>query len=120
MGSGTTVNVGDIHWVDLPAADGREQRGRRPAIVLQDEAYGGDLPVVLVVPLTTARGATRFAGTTLIHPTPENGLPQMSVALVFQLRAVERRPLLERIGTVTTEELNDIFEALDNLTGRNM
>ena len=79
------MSVGDIHWVDLPAADGREQRGRRPAIILQDEAYGCDLPVVLVVPLTTARGATRFAGTTVIHPTPENGLPQVSVALVFQL-----------------------------------
>ena len=78
------MSVGDIHWVDLPGADGREQRGRRSAIVLQDDSYGSALPVILVVPLTTARGATRFAGTTLIHPTPESGLLQVSVALVFQ------------------------------------
>lgn len=44
------MSRGDIHWVDLPAANGREQRGRRPAVVLQDDTYGGDLPVVLVVP----------------------------------------------------------------------
>jgi mRNA interferase MazF len=114
------VSVGDIHWVDLPGADGREQRGRRPAIVLQDDSYGSALPVVLVVPLTTARGATRFAGTTLIHPTPENGLPQVSVALVFQLRAIDRRRLLERIGTVNVEVLHALFEELDKLTGRNV
>jgi mRNA interferase MazF len=84
------VSVGDIHWVDLPAANGREQRGRRPAVVLQDDDYGGNLPVVLVVPLTTARAAMRFAGTTLIRPTVENGLRQASVALVFQLRAIDR------------------------------
>jgi hypothetical protein len=60
------VSVGDMHWVDLPAANGREQRGRRPAVVFQDDDYGGELPVVLVVPLTTARAAMRFSGTTLI------------------------------------------------------
>jgi mRNA interferase MazF len=120
MGSARTVSVGDIHWVDLPGADGREQRGRRPAIVLQDDSYGSALPVVLVVPLTTARGATRFAGTALIHPTLENGLPQVSVALVFQLRAVDRRRLLERIGTVNSEVLHTLFEEPDKLTGRNV
>jgi mRNA-degrading endonuclease toxin of MazEF toxin-antitoxin module len=29
------VTVGDIHWVQLPAANGREQWGRRPAVILQ-------------------------------------------------------------------------------------
>jgi mRNA interferase MazF len=111
------VSVGDIHWVDLPAANGREQRGRRPAVVLQDDDYGGDLPVVLVVPLTTARAAMRFAGTTLIRPTAENGLRQASVALVLQIRAVDRRRIQERIGTVKAEVLNAMFEELGKLTG---
>jgi len=112
------VSVGDIHWVDLPAANGREQRGRRPAVVFQDDDYGGNLPVVLVVPLTTARAAMRFAGTTLIRPTAANGLRQVSVALVFQLRAIDRRRIQERIGTVSAEVLNAMFEELGKLTGR--
>ena len=114
------MSVGGIHWVDLPAANGREQRGRRPAVVFQDDDYGGDLPVVLVVPLTTARAAMRFAGTTLIRPTAENGLRQASVALVFQLRAIDRRRLQERIGTVNAEVLNAMFEELGKLTGRSV
>jgi mRNA interferase MazF len=74
MGDGRSVIIGDIHWVQLPAANGREQRGRRPAVILQDDQYAGGLPVVLVIPLTTARAAMRFAGTALIRPTAENGL----------------------------------------------
>jgi len=112
------VSVGDIHWTDLPAANGREQRGRRPAVILQDDHYAGTLPVVLVVPLTTARAAMRFAGTTLVRPTAENGLRQVSVALVFQLRAIDRRRIQERIGSVSAEVLHEIFEELGKLTGR--
>jgi mRNA-degrading endonuclease toxin of MazEF toxin-antitoxin module len=51
-------------------------------VILQNDEYAGRLPIVLVVPLTTARAAMRFAGTTLIRPTAENGLQQASVALV--------------------------------------
>ena len=114
------MSVGDLHWVDLPAVNGREQGGRRPAVVLQDDDYGGNLPVVLVVPLTTARAAMRFAGTTLIRPTAENGLRQASVALVFQLRAIARGRIQERIGTVNAEVLNAMFEELGKLTGRSV
>ena len=106
------MSIGDIHWVQLPTAHGREQRGRRPAIILQDEQYAGGLPVILVIPLTTTRTTLRFAGTTSIQPTTENGLRQVSVALVFQLRAIDRRRIEERIGSVSREVLNEIFAEL--------
>src|SRR5262249_5471816 len=120
MGGGRAVSVGDIHWIDLPAANGREQRGRRPAVVLQDDDYGGALPLVLVVPLTAARAGMRFCGPALIRPPAENGLRQASVALVFQLRAIDRRRIQERIGTVSAEVLNAMFEELGKLTGRSV
>lgn len=104
--------------MELPAADGHEQRGRRPAVVLQDDAFAGRSPVVLVVPLTTAVGTLRFSGTVLVQPTAENGLSRRSVALVFQLRAIDRRRLRERIGRVGEEVLRAIFAELDKLTGR--
>lgn len=112
------MTVGDIHWVDILPADGHEQGGRRPAILVQDEAYAGPLPVVLAIPLTTALSTLRFAGTVRVLPTAENGLRQPSVALVFQLRAVDRRRIRDRIGTVDAEVLREIFAALDKLLGR--
>jgi mRNA interferase MazF len=74
--------------------------------------------LVLVVPLTTAGAAMRFAGTALIRPTAENGLRQASVAMVFQLRAIDRRRIQERIGGIGEAVLNEIFAELDKLTGR--
>src|SRR4029453_12748353 len=112
------MTVGDIHWVQLPTANGHEQRGRRPAVILQDDQYAGGLPVVLVIPRTTARAIMRFAGTVLIRPTAENGLSQVSVALVFQLRAIDRRRMQERIGNVGDTVLHEMFAELDKLTGR--
>jgi mRNA interferase MazF len=73
MTNGRSVIVGDLHWVQLPAANGHEQQSRRPAVILQDDQYAGGLPVMLVVPLTTARAAMRFAGTVPILPTAANG-----------------------------------------------
>lgn len=107
------MTVGDIHWVELPAAN-----GHRPAVILQDDHYAGGLPVVLVAPLTTARAAMRFAGTALVPPTPQTGLPQPSVVLVFQLRAIDRGRVKERIGSVGEALLQQIFVELDRLTGR--
>jgi len=78
------VIVGDIHWDEFPPANGRAQQGR-PAIVVQDDSYAGSLPTTMVVPLSTAMRALRFAGTTTISASAESGLQQDSVALVFQV-----------------------------------
>ncbi|MBV9850364.1 MAG: type II toxin-antitoxin system PemK/MazF family toxin [Armatimonadetes bacterium] len=112
------MRPGDIHWVELSPAGGHEQVGRRPAIVLQDHAYAGALPLVIVVPLTGATAASRFAGTLLLVPTAENGLRQESVALVFQVRALDRRDLGERLGAVGEAALAEIHSLLDRLMGR--
>ncbi len=62
----------------------------------------------------------RFAGTTLVQPTSENGLNQESVVLMFQLRAIDRRRLQGRIGAVDAEVPNAMFDELGKLTGRSV
>jgi mRNA interferase MazF len=112
------MSVGDIHWVDLPGAGGRSQMGRRPAMVIQDDGYGGKLPTILVVPLTSSRNAMRFAGTTMVAATPESGLRNDSVALVFQCVAIDRRQVLEQMGRVADDERKDVLAELAKLTGQ--
>ena len=46
-------------------------------------------------------------------------LKQESVALVFQLRAIDRSCIQKRIGTVSKQMLKEMFEKLEKLTGRN-
>ena len=109
------MNVGELRWVELPARGGRAQAGRRPAIVFQQTAT---LPTVLLIPLTSQQDALRFAGTVLVEPDEHNGLRQPSVALVFQLTAVDRKFIGDRIGRVSAAALKEIWSAFDELTGR--
>ncbi|MCS7064877.1 MAG: type II toxin-antitoxin system PemK/MazF family toxin, partial [Fimbriimonadales bacterium] len=69
----------------------------------------------LMVPLTTRLDALRFPGTVLIEPSEQNGLRRASVALVFQLTAVDAQFIQEYMGTLSSEELAAIFQALNEL-----
>ncbi len=112
------MSIGDIHWVDLSGSGGRSQMGRRPAMVIQDERYAGKLPTVLVVPLTSTQKALRFAGTTSVAATPESGLRNDSVALVFQCLAIDRNQIRELIGRATDSERGQVITELAKLTGQ--
>jgi len=109
--------AGDIHWVELPIIGGREQAGRRPAIVLQEDGYAAALPTTVVVLLTSAIGALRFAGTQLIKATQASGLRADSVALVFQIRATDRSRVRAKLGSVSEEELRELRSELSKLFG---
>ena len=114
------MSNGDIHWVELPDNDGKEQRGRRPAIILQDDNYGASLPTVLVVPLSSTRAALRFPGTALVRATEKSGLRNDSVALVFQLRAIDRSRIANFIGVISVDEIVAIQDELQKLLGQNL
>jgi mRNA-degrading endonuclease toxin of MazEF toxin-antitoxin module len=109
------VTVGEIRWVEMPARGGHAQAGRRPAVIVQS-ATG--LPTTLIIPLTSQLDALRFTGTVLVEADSQNGLRRPSVALVFQLTAVDRRHIADRLGSVSKEVLEEIWSALDKLTGR--
>lgn len=111
------MTIGEIHWVELPDSGGREQAGRRPAIVIQNDDYAGSLPTVLVIPLSTAMAALRFPGTAQIKAEKKSGLRTDSVALVFQLRAIDRGRIKEKIGVVSESELVDVRLELAKLLG---
>lgn len=112
------MTVGEIRWVDLPPSGGHAQRGRRPAIIAQSQVFSRRIPTVLVIPLTSQLDALRFPGTVLVEADVQNGLRHASVALVFQLTALDHRYLSDRLGNISTKILEEIWSAFDELTGR--
>ncbi|MFS8084488.1 MAG: type II toxin-antitoxin system PemK/MazF family toxin [Acidobacteriota bacterium] len=112
------MTVGEVCWVELVSTGGHAQKGRRPAIILQSQKISARIPTVLVVPLTSQLDALRFPGTVLVEAGAENGLRRASVALVFQLTAIDQRFLRDRLGIVSQTLVNEIFSALDELAGR--
>jgi mRNA interferase MazF len=109
--------TGDIHWVELPDAGGREQAGRRSAIVMQNDDYAGSLPTTIVIPLSSALAALRFPGTTAVKATQSSGLRTDSIALVFQIRAIDRSRVRAMLGSVSEQELIEIKAELSHLLG---
>jgi len=92
------VKIGDVYLVEIPTVGGHEQEGLRPAVIVQSEERVKELPTVLIVPLTSKIKATIFPFTFLIEPDKSNNLSSSSVALVFQLRAIDKRRLKHKIG----------------------
>jgi len=115
----TDVHRGEVWSVALPmASGGREQTGQRPAVVLQDSGYGQASPLVLVAPVTSQVGALRYPGTVRIQPSSSNGLSVTSVAMVFQLRALDRSRFTKRLGELSAPEVSALLDELRRLTGQ--
>ncbi|MFA5294980.1 MAG: type II toxin-antitoxin system PemK/MazF family toxin [Methanoregulaceae archaeon] len=94
---------GEIWLVDLTDARGHEQGGERPALIM-GQANG----LVVVVPFTTNLRTIRFSHTVSVSPSPHNGLDRESVALVFQIVALDRERFIHRIGNLDEQELQVI------------
>ena len=107
---------GEIWWADLGAYRPREQTGRRPVVIWQSDTLTRALQSVLVVPLTTNLDRARLAGTAMIEAS-ENGLSQTSVALAFQMRAIPKASLLDRIRNLENE-VGELELATDEALGR--
>lgn len=110
--------LGEVRWVELAPKGGHAQEGRRPPVIVQDQKASTKLPTVLVIPLTSQLDALRFPGTVLLEADSDNGLRRASVALVFQLTAIDQRYISKRIGNLSRPVLDEIFSTLDELTGR--
>ncbi|MSP60800.1 MAG: type II toxin-antitoxin system PemK/MazF family toxin [Myxococcales bacterium] len=95
----------------------QEQTGRRPVVVWQSDALTSALQSVLVIPLTTNLERAHLAGTAMLDAT-EDGLPEPSVALAFQMRAIPKSSLRDRIGVLSEAEFAELELATDEALGR--
>lgn len=106
---------GEVWWADLGPYRALQQTGRRPVIIWQSDTLTRILQSVLVVPVTTNMERANLAGTALIEGSTE-GLPEDSVALAFQLRAIPKSALQTKIRNLSDDELAEL--ATDEALGR--
>jgi mRNA interferase MazF len=103
---------GEVWMVNLDPTIGAEIQKTRPAIIISSD-YIGKLPLKLVVPITDWK--SHFA-TDLWHiridPSPENGLTKPSAADALQTRSVDIQRLVSKLGTLTTDDLQEIIRAV--------
>jgi mRNA interferase MazF len=110
------MQEGDVYFVEIPLSGGHEQAGLRPAIIVQASGLE-KLPTVLIVPLTSKQKAADFPFSFLIEPDQINNLDVTSVALVFQLRAIDKRRLKNKIGKIGREKVEILKKMLKDIMG---
>ena len=108
---------GELWWADLGTHRPLEQTGRRPVVVWQSDTLTRALQSVLVVPLTSNLDRAKLAGTAIIAASA-GGLAAESVALAFQMRAIPKSTLSQRIRMLSPDELAELELATDEALGR--
>ena len=83
------IERGDIYMVDLNPAQGREQAGRRPVLVISVNAINRLPLVVTVVIGTKGENVARDYPTNVRISSAESGLPMETVFLCFQIRSLD-------------------------------
>jgi mRNA interferase MazF len=99
----------EVWIIDFSGSRGHEQKGERPGILWRDLDH---VKMAVVIPCTTTQTTNKFPHTYLISPTPENGLSEDSVALLFQIASVDKKRLIKKIGKLDKEDANSIAEIL--------
>ena len=106
------IEQGEIYWADLAPVQGREQRGRRPVLVISRNEINR-LPLTLMVMIGT--GAERvpetFATDLLVTPE-ESGLPKATIFLGLQVRSLDPGRLGQRIGRLPPSRLPEVWQRL--------
>ena len=109
------IRRGDIYAVDLDAARGSEAEGRRPAVIVSNDAanmtaFRLGRGVVTIVPISSNVEHV-YPFQILLRPE-ETGIDRLSKAQAEQVRAVAVERIAERVGSVSASLMGDIDEAL--------
>ena len=108
---------GDVFDVRLDNAEGSEQQGLRPAIVVSRQGINETSPVISIVPLTTYRPHKKTYPSQTIIFAPEGGLTGDSVAKCEQVRPLSTERIIGKRGRVTGTTMKRIDDALRNALG---
>ena len=102
---------GEIYWVDFDPVKGREQGGRRLALIVQND-LGNEHSDYTVVVALTSRMPSRENPFTVTLKEGEGGLSKPGAIHCSQIRTIDQSRLISRIGTLSDERMREVAEAL--------
>lgn len=103
------VKRGNVYLADLNPIVGSEQGGERPVIVIQNNVGNRYSPTSIVVPVSSRV----YKKDLPVHVKLRSEcLPKQSIALLEQVRTIDKRRIKEYVGRVTRREMREIERAL--------
>lgn len=106
---------GEIWLVNLDPTIGAEIKKTRPVVILSSNALG-KLPLKLVVPITDWKNSfTNNLWHIELNPNSSNGLKKKSAADALQIRSIDLKRFIHKLGNLSPEKLEQINIAIVNL-----
>jgi mRNA interferase MazF len=105
---------GEIVWADLEPTLGREQAGHRPVLVISHDVFNERSGTVIALAITSQ---PQRAGFPLSVELTSRNLPKRSWVKISQIRTLSTQRLGAKVGRVSTEELEQMLEGLNEIIG---
>ena len=105
------IKRGEIYYADLSPVVGSEQGGVRPVLIVQNDVGNKYSPTVIAAAITSQSTKANLP-THVELVCGGSGLPKNSVALLEQVRTIDKRRLLEKKGEIDNFSMNRINVAL--------
>lgn len=106
----------DIVKADLSGSVGSEQGGVRPVLVIQNDVGNTCSCTTIVMPLTSRLKRINQPTHTLIKKSIENGLLKDSMVVGEQIRTIDQKRIIKKIGTVVNarerKEIRRVYNAI--------
>jgi len=109
------IRQGDIFWVDLGKPSGSEPAYRHPHLVVQNNIFNRSrINTVVVCSLTSNLRRAESPGNVLLEKGEAN-LPRQSVINITQIFTVDKKDLIERIGSLSGGRMAQVLEGIELL-----
>ena len=106
------VCQGDVFWASLSPHAGSEPAYKRPVVVVQRNSINRSrFRTVVVIPLTKQPKHSILPGNVLLQRGEAN-LPRQSMARGTHVMVVDKSRLIEKIGTLSQERINEILDSI--------
>ncbi len=97
--------------MNFDPAMGSEIKKTRPALVLQNDMANRHSAVTIVAAISSKFDMPPYPTEVLVK-APEGGLPLDSVVVMNQIRTIDKRRLLRRLGSVKPETMVRVNRAI--------
>jgi len=106
------VRRGEIYLCSFDPTIGHEIKKTRPALVIQNDIGNRYSPLTIVAAITSTVSPVPYPVEVLVEPTVANGLDVLSSIRLDQIRTVDRRRLVRRLGVLEVAAMTKVDEAL--------
>jgi len=105
------IKRGDIWLVNLDPTIGHEIKKSRPAVIIQNDLGNKYSPITIIAPITSQR-IEKVYPIEVILAKKSSGLEKISKVLLNQIRAIDKKRLIKRLGNADYETMAKVDNSI--------